>query len=117
MSYIPDCRDDDVYNFENLNAQDQDFVKGYDFCADYAVDSFMSNLQDEFPADSFLGHALSTELPEYLQDSYEWEVGGQTEERHILTYGDLLYSKLIDHIESMRDELIVGMIDGYEGEE
>lgn len=32
MTYIPDCRTDEVYNESNLNDRDKEFVKGFDFC-------------------------------------------------------------------------------------
>ena len=34
MTYIPDCRTDEVYNESNLNDRDKEFVKGFDFCAE-----------------------------------------------------------------------------------
>lgn len=30
MSYIPDCRTDEVYNYDNLNRTNQHEIKGYD---------------------------------------------------------------------------------------
>jgi len=124
MTYIPDCREDEYYNFDALKAQDQEFVRGYDWCTEMAADNFFDNFlfNDE---DSYIGHILNQELPENMQEEYEYERTfaadneiGKTEIRQVKTYADLIRSKMLDWIESCRDNLIVGIIDSYgEGEE
>lgn len=113
MSYIPDCRTDDTYNERYLNDKDKEFVMGFDWCVETAVDTFFDNdmfdLQDEF---SYLGHILCEELPGIMQIEYEYMFGdGTTEKRKIKTYADLIRSKILDWIEMERDQLITSMID------
>ena len=124
MSYIPDCREDEYYNFDALKDQDQEFVQGFDWCAEMAADNFFDHFLfcDE---DSYIGHILNQEMPESMQEEYEFERTfapdneiGNTEIRQVKTYADLIRSKMLDWIESCRNNLIVGIIDGYgEGEE
>lgn len=44
MSYIPDCRTDKAYNERYLNADDAEFVRGYDWCAERVVENAFDNL-------------------------------------------------------------------------
>lgn len=44
MSYIPDCRTDEVYNYHNLRQRDRDFTDGFDYCAEQAVPNAFDNL-------------------------------------------------------------------------
>ena len=119
MTYIPDCRDDEYYNFDALKGQDQEFVRGFDWCTEMAVDTFMDNFVDT-EGDSYIAHILNQELPEYMQGEYTVEntftldnAIDKTEIRQVKTYADLIRSKILDWIESERDELIVSIIDGY----
>ena len=41
MSYIPDCRTDEYYNEKYLNAEDKEFIAGYD----YAVEAIVSLIE------------------------------------------------------------------------
>lgn len=114
MTYIPDCREDEDYNFENLREEDQGFIRGYDFCVERAADNFFDNLDVDFGVDSYIGHFLNEELPEDMQSAYIWENSdGETEERQVNTVADYLRSKMLDWLEMARDEIIVGIIDGY----
>lgn len=116
MSYIPDCREDEEYNYKKLGELDKEFVRGYDWCNEIGTDNFFDNIEDVFDTDSFLMHTLNTELPEKMKDEYEIELSfiGKTETRQVETYGDLLRFKLLEYIENQRNELIVGMIEGEE---
>lgn len=124
MSHIPNCRTDENYNEKFLNEKDSEFVKGYDWCVEMAVDNFFANnmfdLQNE---DSYLGHLLNEKLPESMQEEYEVEFrfagcsDRETETRKIETYADLIRSKILDWIEMERDELITSMIDNMSEEE
>lgn len=124
MSYIPDCRTDDNYNQKYLNDQDREFLHGFDWAVEMAVDNFFDNnmfeLQD---AESYLGHILCEKLPNEMQKEYEMEFtfpieeSRKTENRKIETYADLIRMKLLEWIEMERDELITSMIDGYGEEE
>lgn len=112
MSYIPDCRTDEVYNEKNLNEDDKQFVKGFDWCVESAADCFFDNLDVYFGDDSHLMHVLNEELPQGLKGKYEVYLGsGATDTRDITTYGDLLRARMLEFIESERDELITSMID------
>lgn len=99
MSYIPDCREDENYNEKYLNHDDKEFIKGFDYAVEDALDSFFYNL-----------------------DSYDWDVDGEDIDlEKILTNHEELCEKLKDniknHLESERDEMIVSMIDHYEDDE
>jgi len=43
MSYIPDCRTDEIYNEERLTGRDKDFVAGYDWAVDQILNLFEGN--------------------------------------------------------------------------
>lgn len=111
--YIPDCRTDEVYNVDNLNENDKAEVRGYDWCADTAVDTFFENLDTYFADDSVLMDVLTKELPASMQREYDTANG---EHRTVKTYGDFLRMNLLVCIESERDEMIVSMIDRMEFE-
>ena len=115
MSYIPDCRTDEVYNVKNLSEDDKQFVNGFDYCTEVAADCFFDNLNAFFGSDSHLLHALNEELPEELKETYdvEFDYIGEHESvtREVKTYADLLRVRMLDFIEAQRDELITSMID------
>lgn len=123
MTYIPDCRKDETYNFDNLVKDSQTYVRGYDHCAENVVDSFFDNLDVYFDDDSYIMHMLNEKLPESLQDEYEWDeadidTGKEvSEKRKVETYADLLRSKLLDWIEDERDTLITALIDSQDDTE
>lgn len=119
MSYIPDCREDSNYNFKNLTETDKEFVRGYDWNTEQAVDNFFDNIENLFDEDSHLMHTLREELPERMKDEYVMEFSyiDHTEHRKIETYLDLLRFEMLSYLESERNEVIVSCIDGYMGEE
>lgn len=123
MTYIPDCRNDETYNFDNLVKDSQTYVRGYDHCAEDVVDSFFDNLDVYFDDDSYIMHMLNEKLPESLQDEYERDkvdidTGKEvSEKRKVETYADLLRSKLLDWIEDERDTLITALIDSQDDTE
>lgn len=116
MSYIPDCRSDENYNEKRLTEKDKEFVRGFDWSAEEAVDVFFDNL--EVTESDHLIKMLNEELPERMQEEYEWEYTFRTdrnpEKRIVKTYGDLLRKELLAWIESERNEMIVSMIDNME---
>lgn len=119
MSRIPDGRTDENYNQKYLNDKDTEFLRGFDWCVETAVDNFFDNemfgLADK---ESYIGHFLCEELPEDMQEKYEMEyMFGKTEERTVKTYADLIRMKLLEWIEMGRNELITGMIDGMDEDE
>lgn len=114
MSYIPDCRTDECYNYENLTNDDKQFVNGFDYCTEVAADCFFDNLDAFFGSDSHIMHALNEELPREMKEAYEVEfdyLGNGTVTRDVETYADLLRARMLEFIEAQRDELIVSMID------
>ena len=120
MSYIPDCRKDEYYNQKYLNEKDSEFVRGFDWCAEIAMDNFFNNIDDFFERDSFIMHMLLQEIPEMDHEVYEWNNSfseNPVENREIRTYLDKLRAYLIDWVESHRDELITSMIDGMDKDE
>ena len=117
MSYIPDCRTDENYNFDALNEKDQEYVRGYDWAVACAVDNFFDNLEVYFDDDSYVSHFLDEKLPESMRESYTvFDFTGESSDREIDTYGDLIRMNLLNWVENHRDELITSMIDSYCGE-
>ena len=48
---VPDCRNDDYYNYDFLSEEDAAIVDGFDFCVKEAVDSAFNNVEDFAPED------------------------------------------------------------------
>ena len=124
MSYIPDCREDGTYNEKYLNGKDKEFIRGFDWATQMAVDNFFDNGFGDIGVESdFLDTVLRTGLPEHLKDEYEMEStfhDGKPvtyEARKVETYGDLIRFKLLEWIEAHRNELITSMIDGMDEKE
>ena len=116
MSYIPNCRTDENYNQKFLTGADKEFVRGFDWCVETAVDNFFDNeMFDLAQSDSYLGHILNENVPDELQEEYTQEhvflYNGEDEQRKITTYADLIRYKLLYWIEMERNELITSMID------
>lgn len=105
MSLIPDCRTDEAYNEKYLNKEDRTFVNGFDYCTEQAVDGFFYNLDVYFDDDDKLMELLQAELPE------------DEKQENATTYADLLKNKLLEWIESERDELITAMLDDMDDDE
>ena len=119
MSFIPDCRNDDYYNEDFLTASDKAEVAGFDWCCEMAADNFFDNMDIFFDEDSHMRHMLDEELPEDMKEQYDVESSfgeHHVETREVKTYGDLLRSKMLDYIESVRDEMITSMIDNMPDE-
>lgn len=120
MSYIPDCRNDEYYNQKYLNKKDAEFVRGFDWCAENAMDNFFDNMEQFFSDDSYIMHILEKEIPEDEHEKYAWinSFNGNVEEiRIIKTYLDAIRGYLIDWVEANRDELITSMIDSMDDDE
>lgn len=120
MSRIPDCRTDEYYNQKYLNEKDSEFIRGFDWCAEMAMDNFFDNIEDFFSNDSYVMHTLNTEIPEVDHEKYDWSnsfIEEDTEIRVIKTYLDRLRANLIYWVENHRDELITSMIDGMDEDE
>lgn len=120
MSYIPDCRRDEYYNQKYLREKDAEFVRGFDWCCENAVDVFFDNMEDFFGIDSYLMHILKEEIPEQDHEEYEWTNSFDeriVEKRTVKTYLDAIRAHLIDWVEMHRDELITSMIDSMDDDE
>ena len=117
---FPDCRTDDAYNQDFLGGTDKEFVKGFDWATEMAVDNFFDNHFDGMSPDEEDGELsimLNKEVPDYLKEKYEVEYrfgDRDAETREIKTYADLLRSKILDWIEMERDELITSMLDNMD---
>lgn len=119
MSYIPDCRKDEYYNQKYLNEKDSEFIRGFDWCAEMAMDNFFNNIDDFFERDSYIMHILNEEIPETDHEEYVMESSfdGTEEKRTIKTYLDKIRAYLIDWVEGERDQLITSMIDDMDKDE
>lgn len=120
MSYIPDCRKDEYYNQRYLNEKNTEFIMGFDWCAEMAMDNFFNNIDDFFERDSFIMHILLQEIPEVDHEVYEWNNSfseNPVENREIKTYLDKIRAYLIDWVEGERDQLITSMIDSMDSDE
>ena len=117
---FPECRNDNYYNEDFLTKTDKDFVSGFDWATEMAVDNFFdNNFDSDMPIeeDGELSIMLNKELPDYLKEKYEMEFtfgDRDNEEREIKTYADLLRMKLLEWIEMERNELITSMIDNMD---
>lgn len=117
---FPECRNDNYYNEDFLTKTDKDFVSGFDWATEMAVDNFFdNNFDSDMPIeeDGELSTMLNKELPDYLKEKYEMEFtfgDRDNEEREIKTYADLLRMKLLEWIEMERNELITSMIDNMD---
>ena len=108
------------YSYESLSEHNKEFIDGYDWCVEYAVDNFFDNLDESFGLDSHIVYMLNEELPEEMKESVEveYKYGDRGKEtRKIETYGDYLREKLLDWIDVERDETIVSMIDSEANDE
>lgn len=101
MTYIPDCRTDRYYNEKYLDAQDREFVRGYDWCTQEEVDNYFFNM-DMYEGD-FDIDGEDINLCRFLTN-------------HPKIMGALKKS-LLHYIEMGRDELITSMINGMGEEE
>lgn len=123
MTYIPDCRTDEFYNYDNLTKADKDIIRfGYDWNTEMVVDNFFYNIDDWYGDLGELEFVLEKELPERLKTEYEMEVWlspneSEYETRKVETYLELLRYHLLRWIECERDMLITSIIDGYSDEQ
>ena len=79
MSYIPDCRTDEVYNFKNLNEENKIFVNGFDYCMSEVVENAFDNIEDiELDADVRPSDIRKT-LEAFLPKLKEWVELGRNE--------------------------------------
>ena len=92
MSYIPDCRTDKAYNERYLKEDDAEFVRGYDWCAEKAVENAFDNLD-------------------------AWEPDLDVRPSDIKKVAEALKPFLLGWIEMNRNELITSMIDNMGAEE
>lgn len=116
MSYIPDAREDDDYKYEFLNKTDKDFIDGFDYCVEHAIDNFFDNLSDI--DDSYLLHILNETLPPHIREQYEFYFYNKTSEtRECHDYSDLFKKYLYEWIEKIRDEIITSAIDNMADED
>ena len=111
-----DCRTDEIYNQKNLNKKNKEFLAGFDWCTEQAVDNFFDNemygLADE---DLYLGHVLCEKTS--IKEDYEMEFtfgDRPAETRTVKTFADLVRMKILEWIEMSRNELIMSMIEGQD---
>lgn len=90
---VPDCRNDDYYNYDFLSGPDATVVDGYDCCVREAVLSAFENME-AFPPEDL--KVKPSEVVAVLHAFREW---------------------LFSWIESERDDLITAMIDAMDKEE
>lgn len=121
MSYIPDCRTDENYSEKYLSEKDEQFVAGFDWAIEEAVDNFFdNNFMKGLDDDSYIGHLMTEELPEILKETYtaEYRFRDNNEvEREVETVADYIRMQILDWCESNRNELIVSMIENMSDKE
>ena len=119
MSYIPDCRTDANYNEKYLNERDKEFIAGFDWAIENAVDNFFyNNFEKGLDDHEFVGHTMVEELPDSLKKEIEVEFEDSHKEvRKIETIADYVRSKILDWCEYERDNLITSMIDNMDEKE
>lgn len=123
MSRIPNCRTDENYNEKYLNEKDTEFVRGFDWATEMAVDNFFDNFGFDIKLeDSYLSHFLLEEMPEHMQEEYTMEFTfadkkNKEEDRKAVTYLDYIRYKVLEWIELGRNDLITSMLDNMGEEE
>lgn len=91
MSYIPNCREDKLYNYGELTPRNKYTVDGFDWCAEEGVETFFDNLRIyQITKNGF-------DLIDYLESNPD--------------VCDSLKEAILDYIEMQRNELIVSMIE------
>lgn len=111
MSFIPDTRNDSNYNEDFLNADDNNFVQGYDCAVDTIVnllagnlDTYQQELTELCPADH---------IPEYDE-----AFATRTDLYEIVTANkEILCAIIKDWMEMERDEIITSFIDNMDDKE
>jgi len=89
MSYIPDCRTDENYNYKNLTPGEKTLIDGYDICVE-DISSALANIND---------------------------IDCDVRPSDIETVIAALEPELLDHMEMYRNEMIVSIIDSHSEEE
>lgn len=120
MSYIPDCRTDEHYNQKYLSDTDVEFLAGFDWAVEMALDNFFdNNYLKGLDDDTFVGHEVLQELPESEKDVYpiQFEFCVKEETRTVETIIDKIRMQILDWAESERDMLITSMIENMDEEE
>lgn len=115
MSYIPNCRTNEYYNQNQLQGADKDFLQGYDWAVEQALDNFFDNI--ETMEDDYILRFLNEKVPEYRQELYNMDYTfpkKHNEYREVKTYADFLRMNLLHWAEIQRNELITSMIDAKE---
>lgn len=116
---FPDGRNDNYYNEDFLDKPNKNFLDGFDWATEMAVDNFFDNNFGDLGMceNAYLTEVLEKEVPDSLKQEYDMEFtfgDRETEKREIKTYADYLRMKLLEWIEMDRDELITSMIDGMD---
>ncbi len=101
MSYIPDCRSDECYNEKYLVGGNDNFVAGYDYCAEEVVDTFFDNLDIYEGVFDIDGEDIN--LARFLENHAEIKTA--------------LREALQEYVENRRDELITSIIDDMDEDE
>ena len=111
----------EMYTEERLPNEEKEFLRGYDWCLEMAVDNFFNNI-DVMESD-YIEKLLNEPLPESLINEYVVSHRFTTldeapeETRKVTTYGDYFRMHLLEWIEAERRALIISMIDDMpEGE-
>ena len=90
MSYFPNCREDEIYNENNLTEADKRFVAGFDYAVQVAMSLFEGNAE------------VYPELERLLDDKCAVIMEGKAE---------LVADSLRDWAEMERNVLITALID------
>jgi len=112
MSYIPNCREDEFYNVEKLNATDKRDIFGYDWAIEMVIDNLFDNT--DFFEDDVIERFF--DMPYDFGIEYEMTnpLNSEVETRDVKTYGEYIRYKINEWAECHRNELIVSILDGYE---
>ncbi len=101
MTAIPDCRHDKYYNEDFLNADDKEFLAGFDYCLDQITNLFRNNLE-----------AYKDKIDEMTEDK---DKTGFADVFKLLTASADVLAAIAEHwAEKERNELITSIIDGMD---
>ena len=111
MSYIPDCRSDEFYNYDKLNEKDKSEIDGYDYAVEEVIDCLFDN--PEFFEDDVIERFFAQKWDFGIAYEMTSTFRKETENRKVETYGDYVRYKILEWAEMHRDEIITSFIDSY----
>lgn len=110
MTYIPNCRTDENYNEKYLNKMDKEFVKGYDWAVETAL-NILNNAEVYPEFNELLDRdkcVVNVDKEEIVRDALEQWMEGER---------DMLITSMIDNMDEDEYAAIKKKVDNDPGSE